>query len=263
MRKLLLAVITTALLAVPGMSVAELIPPVSEGQALEYEQRSIDAQQNELQKDIGEVTREIASDEKKIAQAPALPAVYMVSLSLIPQQERSAVQTEAAEYLTAGRPDKAASVIGRALGTANQFSLFFLGNYCLTALKTAGDSEAQIKFLSGFMRGYNKAGLFIVSKNSVKLFSAFSMKRGEPWKGVPAGALSAGPDERLYRGQNMLFIPFEYGSKFIVDIIAKNGGTVRVWKIVPEGVAAKSWPGGNWEKEITVVGKGVPSNQAK
>lgn len=254
MRKLLILV-AAALLLVPHCASASIFPEGSEAQ-LEYEQQEISQQQSELNQDIATVTQEIQSDEKKIATEPpvTLPLVYGLSLALVPESARAAVTAEAEGYVAAGRPDKAASVIGRALGTANSFSTFYLGNFCLTALPKAGDPAAQADFMTGFMRGYNKCGLLMVTTEAVKTFSAYAADRGDPWSFVPAQAASAAPGERLFRGKRVVFIPFAFGAKFKIDIVSHNGGAVTVWKILPTGVNSKSWQGGNWEKEISVRG---------
>ncbi len=224
--------------------------------ALVRQQAAIEGGERALSEDAAELSRDIAAEEKKLAETPAeLPAVYGVSLALISSPEkRAAVQAESEQYFASGRRDKAASVIGRALGVENNFSLFYLGNFCLTALPAAGMSEAQAEFLTGFMRGYSKTGVLMFTTAAVKAFSAYPMRRGAPWRAVPAGAASAAADERLYIGRGAVFVPFAYGSKFKLDITAKEGAAVKMWKILPDGVNVKSWPGGKWEKEITVRG---------
>ena len=231
--------------------------PGGSAQQLEYEQNNIEAEQQQLQGEINTTTAEIESLDKAVskAPAPAMPNVYGVSLALIADQaQRAAAQAQAQEYYNAGRADKAASVIGSALGAANGYSLFFLGNFCLTALPTAGNARAQADFLTGLMRGYNKCGVLMFTTAAVKRFTAFPLTMGQPWKTVPAGAQKAVDGERVYAGNGAVFIPFKYGEKFKLDIVSKAGADVRMWKILPDGANTKSWPGGTWEKEITVRG---------
>ena len=224
--------------------------------ALIHQQAAVESEESVLSADAAVLSRDVAAEEKELAKSPAaMPAVYEASLALIPSPEkRAAVRAESEQYFAAGRRDKAASVIGRALGSENGFSLFYLGNFCLTALPTAGIVEAQAEFLSGFMRGYSKTGVLMLTTSSVGSFQAYPMKRGAPWRAVPAGASSAARDERIYQGKGVAFIPFDYGAKFKLDITAKDGAGVKMWKILPNGVNAKSWPGGRWEREITVRG---------
>lgn len=224
--------------------------------ALVRRQVAIEGGEQALSDEAAALPRDIAAEEEGPAVRPAeLPAVYGVSLALISSPERrAAVQAESEQYFASGRRDKAASVIGRALGAENDFSLFYLGNFCLTALPAAGVAEAQAEYLAGFMRGYSKTGILMFTTEAVKTFSAYPMQRGAPWRAVPAGAAAAAADERLYIGRGAVFVPFAYGSKFKLDITAKEGEAVKMWKILPNGVNAKSWPGGKWEKEITVRG---------
>lgn len=209
-----------------------------------------------LSGDAAVLSRDAAAGEKKIAETPAaMPAIYGASLALISSPEKRAeARAESEQYFASGRRDKAASVIARALGSENGFSLFFLGSFCLKTLPAAGAAEAQAEFLTGFMRGYSKTGVLMFTTASVKTFLAYPIKRGAPWRAVPAGAASAAPDERIYVGSGVVFIPFAYGSKFKLDITAGNGPDVRMWKILPDGVNVKSWPGGKWEREVTVRG---------
>lgn len=253
-RTLALVLLLAAVL--PSCAQAELLPVASQTGAISYEQKSIEEKQQALQTDIAEVTQEIESVDKKIEAAPvSLPVVYGVSLALIPDaQIRTATQQSSQQYYAEGRPDKAASVIGRALGAANNYSLFFLGNFCLTALPTAGDADAQLAFISGFMRGYSKCGVLVFTTAAVKRYTVYPLKMGEPWSSVPPNAASAAPGQRVYVGKGLVFVPFAYGSKFKVDIVSKAGADVRMWKVMPEGVNEKNWQGGNWEKEISVRG---------
>ncbi|MCF0248490.1 MAG: hypothetical protein HUJ86_07775 [Synergistes sp.] len=187
--------------------------------------------------------------------AASLPNIYETALSLVKSQEqRNAVREEAVGYFNDGRRDKAASVIGRALGAENNYSLNYLGKFCLNVLPSAGTAEAQIEFLSGLMRGYSKCGVLVFTSDSLSRYTAFALSRGKPWGVVPANAASASADERLYVGKGLVFIPFTTGTKFRLDIVAKEGSGVTLWKILPEGVNTKSWPGGKWEREITVRG---------
>lgn len=244
-----------AVMTLPLACAASVFPDGSV-QQLEYEKKDAEVQEQQLQTDIGTVNNEIKSLDAQVQEAPvSLPNVYGVSIELIPDQSvRESVLAQAREYYSAGRKDKAASVIGSALGAANGYSLFFLGNFCLTALKTAGSAGDQAEFLTGLMRGYNKCGVLMFTTQAVKRFTAYPLSMGEPWEKVPAGAKGASGDERVYAGKDIVFIPFKYGEKFKLDIVSKAGANVRMWKIMPEGANAKSWPGGNWEKEITVRG---------
>lgn len=185
----------------------------------------------------------------------AMPKIYEISLGLITDQnKRAETRARSEEFYAAGRRDKAASVIGRALGEEHEFSLYYLGSFCLNKLPAAGGTDAQAEFLTGFMRGYSRCGVLMFTTDAVKSFSAYPPSRNPVWKSVPAGASGASADERIYKGSGVVFIPFPYGTKFMVDIVAKPGADVKMWKMLPGTVVVRNWQGGVWEKEVTVIG---------
>ena len=188
--------------------------------------------------------------------APAeLPEVYEISLGLIADADRRGkTRSLSEEFYASGRRDKAASVIGRALGEENDFSLHYLGSFCLKTLPAAGDREAQAEFLTGLMRGYSRCGVLMFTTDAVKAFAVYPPSRGSAWKAGPDGAARAAEGERVYKGDAVVFIPFPYGTRFTVDLTAKNGANVKMWKILPGSSVVRNWQGGVWEKEITVVG---------
>ncbi len=189
------------------------------------------------------------------ADVSAMPKIYDISLALISDQNKQGeTRARSEEFYAAGRRDKAASVIGRALAEEHDFSLHYLGSFCLKTLPAAGGTEAQAEFLTGFMRGYSKCGVLMFTTDAVKSFTAYPPSRSPVWKTVPAGASAASSDERIYKGSGVVFIPFAYGTKFMVDIVAKPGADVKMWKMLPGSVVVRNWQGGVWEKEVTVIG---------
>lgn len=189
------------------------------------------------------------------ADVSAMPKIYDISLALISDQNKQGeTRARSEEFYAAGRRDKAASVIGRALAEEHDFSLHYLGTFCLKTLPAAGGTEAQAEFLTGFMRGYSKCGVLMFTTDAVKSFTAYPPSRSPVWKTVPAGASAASSDERIYKGSGVVFIPFAYGTKFMVDIMAKPGADVKMWKMLPGSVVVRNWQGGVWEKEVTVIG---------
>ena len=202
-----------------------------------------------------------AATEQPTAPAPqplelsAMPKIYDVSLALIADEnKRAETRARSEEFYASGRRDKAASVIGRALAEEHDFSLHYLGSFCLKTLPAAGGADAQAEFLTGLMRGYSKCGVLMFTTDAVKSFTAFPPARSPLWKTVPADASGAAADERIYKGSGVVFIPFSYGTKFIVDIMAQPGADVKMWKMLPGSVVVRNWQGGVWEKEITVIG---------
>lgn len=202
-----------------------------------------------------DVPQTSAAVQPKPADEVKLPEVYNKALALIKSDAlRNDVQYESMRWFTEGRRDKAASVIGHAVGKENNFSLFCLGRFCLDTLPAAGSVDAQAEFLTGFMRGYSGSGILMFTTYGLKAFKAYPMSRGTPWLKVPSGAASAAKDERIFIGKGVAFIPFKYGTKFKLDVTANGGHSLTVWKILPEGANVKSWDAGVWEKEITVRG---------
>ena len=259
--------------SVSGCAHASIFPEGSPQQQ-KYEHTSQDVRQAQPQSETNPAAAEIQSIDRQAEQAgenasekgklpeklheklpEKLPDVYGAALGLIVDKgvrEQTAAQSR--EFYDAGRKDKAASVIGSALGAANGYSLPFLGKFCLTTLQSAGGADDQSEFLTGFMRGYNKCGVLMFTTQAVKRYLAFPLSMGQPWGTAPAKAAQARPDERVYAGKWITYIPFKYGEKFKLDIVAQPGANVRLWKIMPDGANIKSWPGGDWEKEITVRG---------
>lgn len=215
---------------------------------------SVPAEDTQLS-DISEAPQSADAAEPNPIYDVKLPKVFYDALALIKSDTlRNDVQYESMRWYFEGRRDKAASVIGHAIATENDFSLFRLGRFCLDTLPAAGPVDAQAEFLTGFMRGYSRSGILMFTTYGLKGYKAYPMSRGTPWLKVPSGATSAATDERVYVGKGVAFIPFAYGAKFKLDVTANGGHSLTLWKILPEGANVKSWPAGVWEKEITVRG---------
>jgi len=122
--------------------------------------------------------------------------------------------------------------IGEALfGAFAQSPAPMLGKYsaALGASGRPGDEIAA--FLGGIMKGFPGLGVLLVTRGGLAEWSA-------------PGA--------IYEDDRFLAIPFESGKNLTVRLTGSESGEVSLWKIIPQGVNAKKYPGGRWIKEITV-----------
>ena len=108
-------------------------------------------------------------------------------------------------------------------------------NFCDKCLGNYDTIEKQAKALAAFVRGYKVYGAVLLS-----------------FSGCESAPVTK---EKIYKGTHAWAIPFPTGKDFKLNILGKPGGTARLWKFIPEKAAYKEWQGGNWEREITVLGK--------
>ncbi|MDO4988400.1 MAG: hypothetical protein Q4E17_05195 [Synergistes sp.] len=183
----------------------------------------------------------------------SMPNIYAAALALVNESERESVKTAAEDFYTNGFPEKAASVIGRAIGKECDFSLHRLGTFCLNTLPTAGNFDAQAEFITGFMRGYSNTGLVMFDTAGLKSYGAANLDHTSHWMNVPDGSSSPASNERIYVGKGIVFIPFVYGKSFNVNCVANGKANVRMIKMLPDFVNKRNWGAGVWEKEIKVI----------
>lgn len=95
--------------------------------------------------------------------------------------------------------------------------------------------EGQVKAAAAFVKGYKSCGVVI----------------------IPADCIEAEPKTKLEmtKGNLAWFIPFRSGTAATVTILGKKEVTAKVWKILRDKPVSKEWPGGFWEREITIQGK--------
>lgn len=202
---------------------------------------------------------QLSSDIVDVQNEPfVLPEIYGVSINMLSQNEKEKkdrITAELTELIRQGKEKDAAVKLGGYFGRERKNSQAYLGFYCRKALSgVKGDMNERIRFLSWFLIGYGKNGVAVVSADGVESLSASGRRRGEPWKNVEEGNVPSGKLDRIYRSPEAVYIPFSSGEIFIIDIVGSDNGEVSVWKVLPGSVNKKSWPGGQWEREVTVRG---------
>lgn len=199
--------------------------------------------------------------EAKVGADFMLPEIYEVSINLIYPGEgdkKDQLTSFIKNLLIDSREKDAAQKIGEILGRDRKNSKAYLGFYCRKALPSVmGDLNERIQFLRWFLTGYGRSGVVMVSGEGVKTLSASGRRRGEFWKFVQEGQVPSEKLERIYKADDVVYIPFSSGEIFILDIVGSGQGEAVVWKILPGGVNRKSWPAGPWEREITIRGDRV------
>ncbi len=153
-----------------------------------------------------------------------------------------------------GQNAQAASLLGTAMRKtqASSSPSHVLGKY-LETLAGAGASIDELSpYIQNFLRGYGGYGTLILSRSGVASWKAITPE-GTTLAPAPRGLGEAvSPQARLYVGDRYVVIPFELGKNFTLNITGANKGGTSLWKILPEGVNRKTYPQGDWEKEIAV-----------
>ena len=187
-----------------------------------------------------------------------LPEIYEVSISLIYPGEgdkKDQLTASIKNLLVENGEKEAARTLGEMLGLQRKNSKAYLGFYCRKALPTlSGDLNDRAEFLRWFLTGYGKSGVVMVSEEGIKKLSASGRRRGEFWKFVEDSKVPSEKLERIYKADDVVYIPFSPGEIFLLDIVGSEQGEAVVWKILPGGVNRKAWPAGPWEREITIRG---------
>ena len=201
----------------------------------------------------------VSSDMEKETDADVmLPEIYEVSISLIYPGEgdkKDQLTASIKNLLVENGEKEAARTLGEMLGLQRKNSKAYLGFYCRKALSTlSGDLNDRAEFLRWFLTGYGKSGVVMVSEEGIKKLSASGRRRGEFWKFVEDGKVPSEKLERIYKADDVVYIPFSYGEIFLLDLVGSEQGEAVVWKILPGGVNRKAWPAGPWEREITIRG---------
>lgn len=201
----------------------------------------------------------VSSDMEKETDADVmLPEIYEVSISLIYPGEgdkKDQLTASIKNLLIQNGEKEAARTLGEILGLQRKNSKAYLGFYCRKALPTlSGDLNDRAEFLRWFLTGYGKSGVVMVSEEGIKKLRASGRRRGEFWKFVEDGKVPSEKLERIYKADDVVYIPFSYGEIFLLDLVGSEQGEAVVWKILPAGVNRKAWPAGPWEREITIRG---------
>jgi len=204
----------------------------------------------------------VSSDMEEETDADVmLPEIYEVSISLIYPGEgdkKDQLTASIKNLLIQNGEKEAARTLGEILGLQRKNSKAYLGFYCRKALPTlSGDINDRAEFLRWFLTGYGKSGVVMVSEEGIKKLRASGRRRGEFWKFVEDGKVPSEKLERIYKADDVVYIPFSYGEIFLLDLVGSEQGEAVVWKILPAGVNRKAWPAGPWEREITIRGDRV------
>lgn len=203
----------------------------------------------------------VSSDMEEADADFVLPKIYEVSISLIYPGEgdkKDQLTASIKNLLVENGEKEAARTLGEMLGLQRKNSKAYLGFYCRKALPTlSGDLNDRAEFLRWFLTGYGKSGVVMVSEEGIKKLSASGRRRGEFWKFVEDGKVPSEKLERIYKADDVVYIPFSPGEIFLLDIVGSEQGEAVVWKILPAGVNRKAWPAGPWEREITIRGDRV------
>ena len=190
-----------------------------------------------------------------------LPEIYEVSISLIYPGEgdkKDQLTASIKNLLIQNGEKEAARTLGEMLGLQRKNSKAYLGFYCRKALPSlSGDLNDRAEFLRWFLTGYGKSGVVMVSEEGIKKLRASGRRRGEFWKFVEDGKVPSEKLERIYKADDVVYIPFSYGEIFLLYLVGSEQGEAVVWKILPGGVNRKAWPAGPWEREITIRGDKV------
>ena len=203
------------------------------------------------------VTPVVSKDEGTIDYIPLLGEIYKSSVLELEgtKEEQNSAAKKIYLLLKEGKDKEAAKTIGTLLGVKKKNSLLYMGRYCQNFLPLAGDStDLQIKYLEGFVAGYAKTGVVVLSKEGVASFSVYGKKRGTKWKEADSKTSQDNSGGVFYTAKNSVFIPFRAGHVLKIDIISAKSGTVNMWKILNDGINSKAWECGQWEREVTVRG---------
>ena len=133
-------------------------------------------------------------------------------------------------------------------------SLHILGHYAQSLTASAADTKEIVRFLQMFMQGYTGYGLIIATPPGIASLSATDSAK-TTLTDAPNGLKGPGNSKaRIYRGKRLTVIPFTQGETLILRVKGSGKAEAQLWKVMPEGINAKNYPAGPWEKEITVYG---------
>lgn len=247
-------------------SITLLLAISLEASAISAAERTVPgANEDSVTAAAGSVSSDVISGDtglhiaKPEIQAIELPVIYKKSLEILYKdrhKEKETLASSLKSLLSEDMEQEAAKTLGAAFGRRQKSSAAYLGYYCAGILAYIGkDVEDQARFLSGFVSGYGGGtGVLMFTKEGIQSFRVSGKRRGPMWRTVKDPYVPGDKLSRIYQGKSAVFIPFSTGEIFTVDLYGKPGGTVKMWKILPNGINTKSWPGGQWEREVTVRG---------
>lgn len=178
--------------------------------------------------------------------ASGIAGVYGSTIRILSGLDPTTSQKAATDVrgiLAAGEVRMAARTLGAYLRThATPTPAQMLGRYVLAL--TAGNAVPDLlPYLGDFLVGYDGYGVLILTKGGVQKWRAITQDKS---------AFTEAPAGRVYTDDRYVVIPFELGRDFVLHLEGSGKGEVDLWKVIPQGVNAKKYPQGGWEKEITV-----------
>lgn len=155
--------------------------------------------------------------------------------------------------LQQGGSAQAASFLGAAMKKTGASSpSHTLGKYVETLAETQMNVDELSPYIQSFLRGYGGYGVLILSRSGVASWKAIMPDNTALVPAPKNLGENASAQARLYVGDRYVVIPFELGKNFTLNIAGSNKGGTSLWKVMPEGVNRKTYPQGDWEKEVTV-----------
>lgn len=132
-------------------------------------------------------------------------------------------------------------------------ALHTLGWYAQSLSASEAETKEIVRFLQIFTQGYTGYGLVITASSGIASLSATDSSK-VLFKDAPGIKDPGNSRERIFRGKRLTVIPFIQGETLVLQIKGSGKAEALLWKVLPEGINAKNYPAGQWEKEITVYG---------
>lgn len=156
---------------------------------------------------------------------------------------------------------KAARTIGSAFNQKYQGSRIVLGELSRTLQPLARDVEDFAIFMSDFLKGYPNNAVLIFTTEGVARHASYSPGRPFFWREAPADTQTVDMLDRVFSTEETAMIPFFDVEKFLLDLwgddaLNARGETapVELWRVGAKEVVREKWEGGDWHKEILVLG---------
>ena len=189
---------------------------------------------------------------------PSAPGLIGSTLRILAELNYATIQdldTEIHSLLNNKNTDAAIRLLGsRMQELFKNSSLHTLGHYAQSLTASETDVREIIRFLQVFMQGYTGHGLIITTPSGIASLNVTDLSKSA-FTDAPNGLRGAGnPRERIFRGKKLTIIPFTQGETLILQIKGSGKTNAPLWKVLPDGINAKNYPAGQWEKEITVYG---------
>lgn len=90
-------------------------------------------------------------------------------------------------------------------------------------------------------------GLVITASSGIASLSATDSSKAL-FKDAPVTEDPGNSRERIFRGKRLTVIPFIQGETLVLQIKGSGKAEALLWKVLPEGINAKNYSAGQWEK---------------